>query len=88
MVIGSLFIMIFGFEIAFYELWLGGEHGTGFQAAFHAYWYPEEAEHSDDEFHEGFPVKVNGTHMIPVVSIVELLKQYLIIELSFCHFYL
>ena len=64
--------MIFGFEIAYNELWLGGESGVGYKYIFLRYIFNEESlqEDNDEDMHEGFPVKVNGTHMIPVVSVL------------------
>ena len=64
MTAGTIFIMSLGFEIAYKEIWLGGESGPGLIDAFD-YIMADEGE---DEVLEGYPAKVNGTHMIPVVS--------------------
>ncbi|XP_064086800.1 palmitoyltransferase ZDHHC16-like [Macrobrachium nipponense] len=60
MTAGTIFIMSLGFEIAYQEIWIGGESGPGLSEAFD---YVMEEE---EEVLEGYPARVNGTHMIPV----------------------
>lgn len=68
MVCGSIFIMAGGFEIALKEIWLGGEGGemTLGEALSYAFGLTEEV--NEDEPLEGFPVRVNGTHIIPLLD--------------------
>nr|XP_027229278.1 palmitoyltransferase ZDHHC16-like [Penaeus vannamei] len=67
MTLGTIFIMSLGFEIAYKEIWLGGEMGAGLS---HALQYMEGNfdSHEEEEKLEGYPANVNGTHMIPIVG--------------------
>lgn len=65
MTMGTIFIMSLGFEVAYKEIWLGGEFGVGLSEALD---YVMESPGEEEEELEGYPVRVNGTHMIPVVS--------------------
>ncbi|XP_076069666.1 palmitoyltransferase ZDHHC16 isoform X2 [Oratosquilla oratoria] len=67
MVAGTVFIMLFGFEIAFKEIWLGGENGIGLSDAVEYAWEIVTNNKEDEEL-EGHPVRVNNTHMIPVIG--------------------
>lgn len=59
MVLGTIFILTLGFEIAYKEIWLGGDMGGGLIDAM-------DLVMDDDEELEGYPVRLNGTHMMPV----------------------
>ncbi|KAK7072849.1 Palmitoyltransferase zdhhc16 [Halocaridina rubra] len=55
--------MSLGFEIAYKEIWLGGESGPGLSEALE---YMMDSEEEEEEILEGYPSRLNGTHMIPV----------------------
>ncbi|KAL7637594.1 UNVERIFIED_CONTAM: hypothetical protein RMT77_012323 [Armadillidium vulgare] len=67
MILGTSFVIIFGFEIAYEEIWLGGERGTGWQAALSHFlgWEEISQDHFHDELHAGVPGRSNETHFIP-----------------------
>lgn len=67
MTLGTVFIMVLGFEIAYKEIWLGGEMGGGLSDALD-YVMEDNSLHHEEKL-EGYPVRVNGTHLIPVVSL-------------------
>ncbi|XP_071525564.1 palmitoyltransferase ZDHHC16B isoform X2 [Panulirus ornatus] len=64
MTLGTVFIMTLGFEIAYKEIWLGGEMGGGLSDALD--YVIEDNNSRQEEELEGYPVRVNGTHMMPV----------------------
>ncbi|XP_042214404.1 palmitoyltransferase ZDHHC16A-like isoform X2 [Homarus americanus] len=64
MTLGTVFIMSLGLEIAYYEIWLGGETGGGLIDALDL--VLEDRSSQEEEELEGYPVRVNGTHMMPV----------------------
>ncbi|RXG73980.1 putative palmitoyltransferase ZDHHC16 [Armadillidium vulgare] len=70
MILGTSFVIIFGFEIAYEEIWLGGERGTGWQAALSHFlgWEEISQDHFHDELHAGVPGRSNETHFIPSVG--------------------
>ncbi|XP_063846258.1 palmitoyltransferase ZDHHC16-like [Scylla paramamosain] len=70
MTLGAIFIMSLGFEIAYREIWLGGDGGVGLGEAIH--YVLEEGgipgDNPDEEVEplEGYPVSINGTHLMPM----------------------
>ncbi|CAL4064041.1 unnamed protein product, partial [Meganyctiphanes norvegica] len=68
MICGSIFIMAGGFEIALKEIWLGGEAGEMTLGEALSYAFGRTEEFHEDEPLEGYPVHVNGTHIIPLLD--------------------
>ncbi|MPC38156.1 putative palmitoyltransferase ZDHHC16 [Portunus trituberculatus] len=65
--------MSLGFEIAYREIWLGGDGGVGLGEAIN-YVLEERGipgDNSEEEMEplEGYPVSINGTHLMPMVSV-------------------
>ena len=65
MILGILFIMIFGFEIAHKEIWLGGDSGFGWKDAFLIFLGFQEDHFANLEHFDGIAGKSNGSHFIP-----------------------
>lgn len=89
MSLGTVFIMSLGFEIAYKEIWLGGEGGVGLGEAIH--YVIEEGrlpggsaaeEEEEEEPLEGYPVAINGTHLVPLVSALSIYEYIFVKELS------
>nr|XP_053647879.1 palmitoyltransferase ZDHHC16A-like [Cherax quadricarinatus] len=64
MTLGTIFIITLGFEIAYSEIWLGGEMDVGLSDALDLV-TNDSTPQEEDEL-EGYPVMINGTHMMPV----------------------
>ncbi|XP_069940744.1 palmitoyltransferase ZDHHC16 isoform X1 [Cherax quadricarinatus] len=64
MTLGTIFIITLGFEIAYSEIWLGGEMGVGLSDALDLVMNDSTPQEQDEL--EGYPVRINGTHMMPV----------------------
>lgn len=68
MTIGTVFIMSLGFEIAYKEVWIGGADGVGLSGAWDLFIGRATVLEEEVEQPEGYPVRVNGTHLMPIVS--------------------
>jgi len=69
MILGCLFIMLFGFEICVQEIWLGGDgYGPALKDTVYRFFgFTEEVEEGSEEV-KGYPVRGNSTHLYRVIE--------------------